>query len=103
MGEQDPRRAAAVKRLQEKREFWTHVITFVVVNGAVVGIWAVSGAGYFWPIWLMLAWGIGLTLHAWTLWGQKPITEERIEQEMLRQEAAGLPVEAFTDESAERE
>jgi class 3 adenylate cyclase len=30
----------------------------------LIGIWAASGAGYFWPIWPMLGWGIGVGAHA---------------------------------------
>ena len=26
----------------------------------LVAIWALTGAGYFWPIWPMLGWGIGV-------------------------------------------
>jgi hypothetical protein len=29
----------------------------------LVVIWAVTGAGYFWPVWPMLGWGIGLFSH----------------------------------------
>lgn len=77
-------REAAIKRLEEKRDFRTHVVTYVVVNGFLVGIWAVTGAGYFWPVWPILGWGIGLVLHAWKIYGQRPITESDIEAEMHR-------------------
>ncbi len=80
----DERRAAAVKRLEEKRDFRTHIVTYVVVNSFLVGIWAVTGSGYFWPVWPILGWGIGLVLHAWTIYGQRPITESDIEAEMRR-------------------
>ncbi len=83
--EDEERRVAAVKRLEEKRDFRTHVVTYVVVNGVFVGIWAVTGAGYFWPIWPLLGWGVGLVLHAWTLFGQRPITEAEVDREMRRQ------------------
>jgi hypothetical protein len=26
----------------------------------LLGIWALTGMGYFWPIWPMMGWGIGL-------------------------------------------
>lgn len=83
--EDEERRVAAVKRLEEKRDFRTHLVTYVVVNGVLVGIWAVTGAGYFWPIWPLLGWGVGLVLHAWTLFGQRPITEADVDREMRRQ------------------
>jgi class 3 adenylate cyclase len=41
-----------------------HLTTYLLVNLMLVGIWAASGAGYFWPIWPILGWGIGLGCHA---------------------------------------
>src|SRR5437879_2555533 len=41
-----------------------HATVYAVVNLMLIGIWAASGAGYFWPIWPMLGWGIGLGSHA---------------------------------------
>ena len=86
MAGDEERRSRAIERLEERREFWTHVVTYVVVNAFMIGIWAFTGAGYFWPAWVLLGWGIGLALHAWKLFGEKPITEADIEAEMRRQE-----------------
>lgn len=35
---------------------------YVVVNVFLVLIWAVGGFGYFWPIWPILGWGLGVVL-----------------------------------------
>jgi hypothetical protein len=37
-----------------------HERTYVAVMLLLVAIWALTGAGYFWPIWPMLGWGIGV-------------------------------------------
>ena len=77
------RRDAAIKRIKDKRDFKTHVVTYVVVNLFLVGVWAISGGGYFWPGWVIAGWGIGLVLHGWqTYRGDRPITEEDIQREM---------------------
>jgi len=77
------RRDAAIKRIKDKRDFKTHVVSYVVVNLFLVGVWAISGGGYFWPGWVMAGWGIGLVLHGWqTYRGERPITEEDIRREM---------------------
>ena len=39
-----------------------HVITYVTIMLFLIAIWAVTGAGYFWPIWPILGWGIGVVL-----------------------------------------
>jgi class 3 adenylate cyclase len=41
-----------------------HVAVYVSVNLFLIGVWAASGGGYFWPIWPILGWGVGLALHA---------------------------------------
>jgi len=84
----DDAREAAIKRLKAKRDFWTHVATYVIVNAMLVGIWALSGAGYFWPVWSIGAWGVGLAFHAWSTFGERPITEEQIQREMRKREGS---------------
>ena len=77
------RRDAAIKRIKDKRDFKTHAVSYVVVNLFLIGVWAVSGGGYFWPGWVMAGWGIGLVLHGWqTYRGERPITEQDIQREM---------------------
>src|SRR3954451_9793277 len=52
-----------------------HATVFLVVNLMLIGIWAASGGGCFWPIWSILGWGIGLGCHAAPLFagrGQPP-------------------------------
>lgn len=49
---------------KERREFHGHLIVYAVINLALVVIWALtSHGGDFWPVWPLLGWGIGLTLH----------------------------------------
>ncbi len=77
-------REAAVKRLTARRDFATHAITYLVFNTALVVVWYLTGHGYFWPGWLIGVWGAGLLMHAWDVWGRRPITEEDIRRELDR-------------------
>ena len=76
-------RDQAIVRVKAKRQRRTHVVFYVVVNAFLVLLWAVSGAGYFWPIWPILGWGIGLARNAWTVHA-KPISEADINAEIQR-------------------
>lgn len=41
-----------------------HARTYVVINVFLIGVWALAGAGYFWPAWVILGWGLALVLHS---------------------------------------
>lgn len=87
MSSEEERREAAIEHLKAKREFATHVAAYVIVNTGLVIIWALSGAGYFWPIWAIAGWGVGLAFHAWNVYGgSRAITEDDIRAEMSRHE-----------------
>jgi hypothetical protein len=78
----DARRNQAIKRLKAKNDFKAHLVVYLAVNAMLVLIWASTSAGYFWPIWLMAGWGIGVVMHAYTVyWGDR-FTEAQIEREM---------------------
>ena len=54
----------AKKRVNAKREFIWHFASYVLVNSFIVFIYLItSGFGYFWPIWSIAGWGLGLAFH----------------------------------------
>ncbi len=75
-------RAVAITRLTNKRDFRMHLGSYVIVNLMLVGIWATTGQNHFWPIWVILFWGVGLAFHGWWAYLAKPFTEDEIEREM---------------------
>jgi hypothetical protein len=80
--ERDLRREA-VKRLEDRRGLTAHVLAYVLVNLMLVVIWYATGAGFFWPLFPLLGWGIGLVFHVWSVVSPEP-TESRIHEEMER-------------------
>src|SRR3954469_4099307 len=50
-------------RREERREFAEHLRFYLSVMALLVVIWALTGMGYFWPIWPMLGWGLGIVSH----------------------------------------
>lgn len=78
-------REQAIESLKNKREFTANIVSFVFVNLFMWGIWAATGMGYPWPIWVTGPWLIGMGFHAWKVYGQKPITDADIDAEMRKQ------------------
>jgi hypothetical protein len=77
-------REQAVSQLRKKRDFRAHVFIYVAVNAMLVVIWAVTGSGFFWPIFPILGWGVGVAANAWDVYGRKPIGEDEIRRETER-------------------
>ena len=77
------RHEAALGRVKAKRDLRNHIAMYLVVNALLVVIWAMSGGGYFWPIWPIAGWGIAVVLNVWTVY-QRPISEDDIRKEMER-------------------
>jgi hypothetical protein len=74
-----------VKRLKKKRDFLAHLLVYVMVNAFIIVIWAVtSDGGFFWPIFPMVGWGIGVIMNAWDVWRGDEFTEAEIKDEISR-------------------
>lgn len=42
-----------------------HAAAFVIAMVALTFVWAITGAGYFWPQWPLIGWGALLAAHVW--------------------------------------
>lgn len=86
----------AKKRVKDRMELLKHIGMYVVVNAFLVVIWALSGHGYPWFLWVMAGWGLGLAIHIVTYFvGSRgdATREMMIEKEMerLRREQSKEP------------
>ena len=78
-------RDRAIKRLKKRRDFFAHLLVYVLVNAFFVAIWALTNPdGFFWPIFPMAAWGIGVVMNAWDVFINDEFDEEQIRREMDR-------------------
>jgi hypothetical protein len=59
-----PAHRSSPGRALGRRDFQEHLRAFVAVNALLIAIWALTGFGYFWPIWPLLGWGVGLLADA---------------------------------------
>ena len=69
MGLPEPRSKGEVVRHGAEVAFQSHAAVWFLVNLLMIGIWAVTGAGYFWPIWTIMPWGFAVALHGWATYG----------------------------------
>lgn len=75
----------ALRQVKKRRDFTSHVAVYLIVNVMLVLVWYLATPrSYFWPVWVMAGWGIGLAINAWDVYFRKPITEADIAKEMER-------------------
>jgi len=53
----------AKKRVKDKRDFYGHLMIYLIVNSILVLVWALSTGGYPWFVWCLGPWGIGIVFH----------------------------------------
>lgn len=87
-------RREALRRLKKKRDFKTHLLTYALVNGFLWVVWGVvylaaSGPWFPWPVFPLFGWGVGLSFHAWHVYGRKPFTEDAVDREVARLRSSG--------------
>lgn len=84
MSESAELRERALVRLKKKHDFHVHLAIYLVVNAMIVAVWAMTSAGFFWPIFPMVGWGIGVMANAWDAYGSDEPSERQISREMER-------------------
>lgn len=84
--EEQELRERALKHLKDKRDLKAHLLAYVTVNLLLVAIWFAAGGGFFWPIFPIFGWGIGIAFHIYDVVSPEPGPRE-IEAEMQRMRA----------------
>lgn len=88
------RRERAKRRLERKRALNQHLTSYAIVQSLLILIWVITTpSGYFWPIWPILGWGVGIAFHVASLRWAEPPDEAAIlaEAQRLRELDARRP------------
>ena len=77
-------REQALTQLRKKHEFHSHLAAYLLVNTLLVIVWYLTDpSGFFWPIFPIFGWGIGLFFHGWDVYAGPP-SEAKVRREMER-------------------
>jgi hypothetical protein len=78
-------RERAIKRLKKRRDLAGHILVYLLVNTFLVAIWLLTSRdGFFWPIFPIGGWGIGVLMNAWDVFRGEDFDEVDIRQEIRR-------------------
>ena len=76
----------AKKRVEAKRKFYRHLVTYVLVNTILVLVWAFpAGRGYPWFWWPIGGWGVAIIINyievfVWPKGGDRAAIEKEAEK-----------------------
>lgn len=81
-GDLDEARAWARAHVARRRKLRADIVAYVVINAFLLVVWGLTGAGYFWPGWVLAGWGVALLLDLWNFNQHRPITDADIDAEL---------------------
>ncbi|KAF1078259.1 2TM domain-containing protein [Methanogenium sp. MK-MG] len=76
------RRAKA--HVQEVRGFYTHFATYIFINLLLFTVNAVTSWGNWWFYWVTIFWGIGIVMHAASVWGGRHFFGKEWEEKKIQ-------------------
>lgn len=77
-------RRQAERRADVKLAFKVHLLAYLLVNAGLVAINLATSPGYFWAVWPIIGWGLGLAAHAIATYHFGGDVRERAVEEELR-------------------
>ena len=83
----DELRAAAVKRLKAKSDFYHYLLVWLGVSILLTVIWALTNlGGYFWPGWAIGGMGVAAFFQAISVFGptRDVLSDDKINAEMRK-------------------
>lgn len=82
---EDTLRDRAITVLKKRRDFHAHLLVYVLFNAGLVVVWATATpTAFFWPIFPLAFWGIGVVMNAWDVYVSGDFSEDRIQRQMHR-------------------
>jgi len=75
----------AQKRVKKIKAFYSHLVTFILINCGFVALNLLTSPKYLWFFWPMLGWGIGVVCHGISVFNFNPFFNNDWEQKKLKQ------------------
>ena len=75
----------ARKKVKEIREFYEHLMVFILVSVILIVINLMTSPEYLWFIWCLLGWGIGVAIHGLKAFDVSPAFNKEWEERKIKE------------------
>ncbi len=73
------------KRMHDIRDFYKHLMIYVIVNAMLLIINFLTSPGTWWFYWITIFWGIGIVWHAFSVFFNKGIFGKEWEEKKIKE------------------
>jgi len=81
----DEKYRQAKARVRRLREFYIHLLTYIVVNVMLVIINLITSPNSLWFYWITLFWGIAVVFNAMSVFGKHEMLGKKWEEEKIKE------------------
>jgi len=75
----------AKKKAHDIREFYNHLIIYIIVNAMLLIINLLTSPGAWWFYWVTIFWGIGIVWHAFSVFAEKGVFNKEWEDKKIKE------------------
>lgn len=75
----------AQKKVKGIREFYEHLMIFILVSIILIVINLMTSPEYLWFVWCLMGWGIGVVVHGLKAFGVSPFFNTEWEERKIRE------------------
>ncbi|MGX7668324.1 2TM domain-containing protein [Flavobacterium pedocola] len=76
---------SAKNRVKEIKEFYTHLMVYLIVNMFLLAINLLTSPKHIWFFWPMLGWGVGVVVHALKTFSALPFLGKEWEERKIKE------------------
>lgn len=75
----------AQKKVKAIREFYEHLMVFILVTVILIAINLTTSPEYLWFIWAVMGWGIGVVAHGMKAFAVSPFFNKEWEERKIKE------------------
>jgi len=75
----------ARKRVEEIKGFYSHLLTYVLVNVALLVLNLITSPESLWFYWPLFGWGVGVLAHAASVFGPRRLWGQELEERKIKE------------------
>ncbi len=83
--EENEKLLEAKKRVKALKDFYGHVVVYVVVNSGLFLINLITSPDVWWFYWPVIGWGIGLAIHGITVYTDQTVFGKEWEEKKIKE------------------